>query len=187
MDDQTFTDPNYMTRVPGRKAPHEIAPRGARIQLSQGGTCFRDSFPHRRTKLIILPVFTQTSSTDCPARTCTSLPVARVLHGLHSTGLYASPPPTLAYARMGHRTTRGQPLPCPSLGCLRWDVFVHMSYVAHPHPDAYIFTQTIHACAHSTLHRIDRRPHGYAHHRRVQQHAHLPSRAEEFRRAKKNK
>ena len=31
-----------------------------------------------------------------------------------------------------------------------WDLFAHMRYVAHPQPDAYLFTQMIHACAQPT-------------------------------------
>ncbi|KAI0298979.1 hypothetical protein B0F90DRAFT_1729750 [Multifurca ochricompacta] len=64
-----------------------------------------------------------------------------LLHAYENAG---RPAPMTAYSRILAALFR---TPSSLAHAQAWDIFSHMRYVAHPHPDALLFTQMIHACA----------------------------------------
>ena len=64
-----------------------------------------------------------------------------LLHTYESAG---RPPPMTAYSRLIAALFRA---PSSIAHAQAWDLFSHMRYVAHPHPDSLLFTQMIQACA----------------------------------------
>jgi hypothetical protein len=63
---------------------------------------------------------------------------------LHSYENAGRPPPITAYSRLIAALFRTPSSPARAQA---WDLFSHMRYVAHPHPDALLYTQMIQACA----------------------------------------
>jgi hypothetical protein len=64
-----------------------------------------------------------------------------LLHAYENAG---RPAPMTAYSRLIAALFR---TPSSLAHAQAWDLFAHMRYVAHPQPDALLFTQMIHACA----------------------------------------
>jgi hypothetical protein len=64
-----------------------------------------------------------------------------LLHAYESAG---RPPPMTAYSRLIAALFRTS---SSIAHAQAWDLFSHMRYVAHPHPDTLLFTQMIQACA----------------------------------------
>ncbi|KAI9509894.1 hypothetical protein F5148DRAFT_676619 [Russula earlei] len=64
-----------------------------------------------------------------------------LLHTYESTG---RPPPMTAYSRLIAALFR---IPSSVAHAQAWDLFSHMRYVAHPHPDSLLYSQMIQACA----------------------------------------
>ena len=63
---------------------------------------------------------------------------------LHSYENAGRPPPITAYSRLIAALFR---VPSSLARAQAWDLFSHMRYVAHPHPDTLLYTQMIQACA----------------------------------------
>ena len=63
---------------------------------------------------------------------------------LHSYENAGRPPPITAYSRLIASLFR---IPSSLARAQAWDLFSHMRYVAHPHPDTLLYTQMIQACA----------------------------------------
>src|SRR6266403_1760761 len=63
---------------------------------------------------------------------------------LHSYETAGRPPPMTTYSRLIAALFR---TPSSLAHAQAWDLFSHMRYVAHPHPDALLYTQMIQACA----------------------------------------
>lgn len=63
---------------------------------------------------------------------------------LHSYENAGRPPPITAYSRLIAALFR---IPSSLARAQAWDLFSHMRYVAHPHPDTLLYTQMIQACA----------------------------------------
>ena len=63
---------------------------------------------------------------------------------LHSYENAGRPPPITAYSRLIAALFR---VPSSLAHAQAWDLFSHMRYVAHPHPDSILYTQMIQACA----------------------------------------
>ena len=63
---------------------------------------------------------------------------------LHTYENAGRPAPMTAYSRLIAALFR---TPSSVAHAQAWDLFAHMRYVAHPQPDAHLFTQMIHACA----------------------------------------
>ncbi|KAF8266080.1 hypothetical protein EI94DRAFT_1803621 [Lactarius quietus] len=63
---------------------------------------------------------------------------------LHTYEKAGRPAPMTAYSRLIAALFR---TPSSLAHAQAWDLFAHMRYVAHPQPDAHLFTQMIHACA----------------------------------------
>ncbi|KAH9964881.1 hypothetical protein BC827DRAFT_1185755 [Russula dissimulans] len=63
---------------------------------------------------------------------------------LHSYENAGRPPPMTTYSRL---ITALFHTPSSLAHAQAWDLFSHMRYVAHPHPDSLLFTQMIQACA----------------------------------------
>jgi hypothetical protein len=63
---------------------------------------------------------------------------------LHSHENAGRPPPITAYSRLIAALFR---IPSSLARAQAWDLFSHMRYVAHPHPDTLLYTQMIQACA----------------------------------------
>lgn len=63
---------------------------------------------------------------------------------LHSYENAGRPPPITAYSRLIAALFRTPSSPARAQA---WDLYSHMRYVAHPHPDALLYTQMIQACA----------------------------------------
>ncbi|KAI9449004.1 hypothetical protein BJY52DRAFT_1364065 [Lactarius psammicola] len=94
---------------------------------------------------------------------------------LHTYENAGRPAPMTAYSRLIAALFR---TPSSLAHAQAWDLFAHMRYVAHPQPDALLFTQMIHACALPTpgrprararpIHRNDRRSWDPTHRRRIQ-------------------
>lgn len=66
---------------------------------------------------------------------------------LHSYENAGRPPPITAYSQLIAALFR---IPSSLARAQAWDLFSHMRYVAHPHPDTLLYTQMIQACALST-------------------------------------
>ena len=67
---------------------------------------------------------------------------------LHSYENAGRPPPITAYSRLIAALFR---IPSSLARAQAWDLFSHMRYVAHPHPDTLLYTQMIQACALPTV------------------------------------
>ena len=63
---------------------------------------------------------------------------------LHTYEKAGRPAPMTTYSRLIAALFRA---PSSLAHAQAWDLFAHMRYVAHPHPDALLFTQMINACA----------------------------------------
>jgi hypothetical protein len=63
---------------------------------------------------------------------------------LHSYENAGRPPPITAYSRLIAALFR---ISSSLARAQAWDLFSHMRYVAHPHPDTLLYTQMIQACA----------------------------------------
>ena len=63
---------------------------------------------------------------------------------LHSYENAGRPPPKSAYSRLIAALLR---IPSSLARAQAWDLFSHMRYVAHPHPDTLLYVQMIQACA----------------------------------------
>lgn len=66
------------------------------------------------------------------------------LSTLHAYELQSIPPPMKTYTTTIHRLLS---VPSSVSKAQGWDLFSHMRYVAHPTPDAFLYTQMIRACA----------------------------------------
>lgn len=66
------------------------------------------------------------------------------LSTLHAYELQSIPPPMKTYTTTIHHLLS---IPSPVSKAQGWDLFSHMRYVAHPTPDAFLYTQMIRACA----------------------------------------
>ncbi|KAI0270702.1 hypothetical protein BC834DRAFT_967432 [Gloeopeniophorella convolvens] len=63
---------------------------------------------------------------------------------LHTYENAGKPAPMPTYSRLIAALFRTRSSPAAARA---WDLFAHMRYVAHPHPDAHLYTQMIRACA----------------------------------------
>ncbi|KAF7978170.1 hypothetical protein HWV62_1360 [Athelia sp. TMB] len=72
----------------------------------------------------------------------------RALTVLHNYELQSKPAPMATYTRL---ITALFSVPSSIGHAQAWDLFTHMRYVAHPNPDAQLYTQMIRACASSLV------------------------------------
>ncbi|KAH7920224.1 hypothetical protein BV22DRAFT_1021614 [Leucogyrophana mollusca] len=102
----------------------------AHIRSSSSSPAHINTFP--TTALTLLHAY-EAAATPAPMQTYT-----RLISALFS--LASAPPRPSPEGRVNPSALRAQ----------AWDLFTHMRYVAHPTPDALLYTLMIRACAHSS-------------------------------------
>ncbi|KAJ3937660.1 MAG: hypothetical protein NXY57DRAFT_980396 [Lentinula lateritia] len=70
---------------------------------------------------------------------------------LHTYEMQSTPAPMKSYTSTIHRLFTINPTVSPIAHLQAWDLFSHMRYVAHPVPDAILYTEMIRACASSSV------------------------------------
>ncbi|KAH7871200.1 uncharacterized protein C8R40DRAFT_1055136, partial [Lentinula edodes] len=70
---------------------------------------------------------------------------------LHAYEMQSTPAPMKSYTSTIHRLFTINPTVSPIAHLQAWDLFSHMRYVAHPVPDAILYTEMIRACASSSV------------------------------------